>query len=98
MTTLLPLAQNTTKPLLTKSQLALLKTMALPHVTHLMIGFRGAFIGGLCGGEGGRVSNATAKVLMRTVYLTRHLGRGTSNESFYTISSAGLEYLASSKA
>ena len=91
--TLPPLAQHTKTPKLTKSQLELLQTLALPHITHLMKGFRGALLGGARGGEK-KASNATAGVLMRTAYLTRHRGRGTSSECHYTISPRGLEYLS----
>jgi hypothetical protein len=82
--------QSTATPKLTKAQMALLQMMALPHITHLMEGFRGAFIGGIRGWEKG-ATNATARKLMHTAYLTRH--RGT-NAHYYTISQLGIEVLA----
>ena len=90
MPDIISLKQATATPKLTKAQMALLQMMALPHITHLMEGFRGAFIGGSFGWEKG-ATNATARKLMQTAYLTRH--RGT-NAHYYTISQRGLEEIA----
>jgi hypothetical protein len=93
MSTNLSNRQSTATPKLTKTQRELLDTMAMPGVTHLCIGFRGAFIGG-DRARGKTFRNETAQRLMQTAYLTRWNAFGTSGGYYYTISDRGRQELS----